>query len=30
MTAYQPITVRQPALYDIVDDPVAVSGVGQL
>ncbi|TMM39791.1 MAG: LysM peptidoglycan-binding domain-containing protein [Actinobacteria bacterium] len=28
MTAYQPITVRQPALYDIVDDPVAVSGVG--
>src|SRR2546421_11112774 len=28
MTAYQPITVRQPVLYDIVDDPVAVSGVG--
>src|SRR5439155_25339180 len=28
MTAYPPITVRQPRTYDIVDDPVLVCGVG--
>jgi nucleoid-associated protein YgaU len=28
MTALQPITVRQPETYDIVDDPVSVCGVG--
>ena len=28
MTAFPPIDVRQPRLYDIVDDPVHVCGVG--
>jgi nucleoid-associated protein YgaU len=28
MTAFPPISVRQPKIYDIVDDPVAVCGVG--
>jgi nucleoid-associated protein YgaU len=28
MTAFPPITVRQPETYDIVDDPVAVCGIG--
>jgi hypothetical protein len=28
MTAFPPIAVRQPKLYDIVDDPVVVSGIG--
>jgi nucleoid-associated protein YgaU len=28
MTAYPPITVRQPREYDIVDDPVSVCGIG--
>jgi nucleoid-associated protein YgaU len=28
MPSFPPITVRQPQPYDIVDDPVAVSGIG--
>jgi nucleoid-associated protein YgaU len=28
MTAIPPIVVRQPQAYDIVDDPVAVCGIG--
>lgn len=28
MPAFQPITVRQPRPYDLVDDPVDVCGVG--
>src|SRR5262245_49644770 len=28
MTALPPITVSQPGTYDIVDDPVAVCGIG--
>jgi nucleoid-associated protein YgaU len=28
MTAFPPIVVRQPVTYDIVDDPIAVCGVG--
>jgi nucleoid-associated protein YgaU len=28
MTAYPPIVVRQPVLYDLVDDPVVVCGIG--
>jgi hypothetical protein len=28
MSGFPPISVRQPAPYDLVDDPVSVSGVG--
>ena len=28
MPAFPPITVRHPRPYDLVDDPVAVCGVG--
>jgi nucleoid-associated protein YgaU len=28
MTAFPPIVVRQPRTYDIVDDPIAVCGIG--
>jgi len=28
MSGFPPISVRQPAPYDLVDDPVAASGVG--
>src|SRR5437773_10118016 len=28
MSGFRPITVRQPRPYDLVDDPVAVCGVG--